>query len=442
MSSGVRAGVFSLALALLSPAVFPSPRHAAAQQPAVATGFTRASPEDVGMDGAALARLGETLDRYVEAGRLSGGVLLIARSGRIVWHDAFGMRDREASAPMTPDVIFRIASQTKALVSVAVMMLQEEGALLISDDVGKYIPEFAHTTVAMTRAGGGYDIVDATRPITIRDLLTHTAGIGYGNGAARDLWREAGIQGWYFGHLDEPIGTTVARMAALPFDAQPGSAYVYGYSTDILGALIERVSGMPLDDFLRTRIFDPLGMRDTQFYLDPSERHRLAAVYSVTEAGALVRAPEGAGMEAQGQYVDGPRRSLSGGAGLLSTADDYGRFLQMLLNGGELEGAQLLSPKTVELMTVNHVGDLYPWQAGAGFGLGFEVVTDLGARGEPGSIGEYGWGGAYHSSYWVDPVEDLVVVYFTQVVPATGLDDFGKVRAGIYAAIERSLGNR
>jgi CubicO group peptidase (beta-lactamase class C family) len=217
---------------------------------------------------------------------------------------------------------------------------------------------------------------------------------------------------------------------------------VYGYSTDILGALIERVSGMPLDDFLRTRIFEPLGMRDTQFYLDPSERHRLAAVYSVTEAGALVRAPEGAGMEAQGQYVDGPRRSLSGGAGLLSTATDYGRFLQMLLNGGELNGARVLAPKTVELMTVNHVGALYPWQAGTGFGLGFDVVTDLGARGEPGSPGVYGWGGAYHSTYWVDPVEDLVVVYFTQVVPATGLDDFGKVRAGIYAAIERSWGNR
>lgn len=400
-----------------------------------AQGLPAAEPADVGMSATALERLGATLDGAVDAGRLPGGVLLVARDGRVVWYDAFGMRDREARALMREDAIFRIASQTKALISVGVMMLQEEGALLITDPVSEYLPAFAHTTVAIARDSGGYDVVDATRPITIRDLLTHTAGIGYGGGVASDQWEAAGITGWYFAHRSEPIGATVARMAELPFDAQPGESFVYGYSTDILGALIERVSGQPLNVFVRERITAPLRMTDTRFYLDPAERDRLAVVYSVAENGTLERAPDVSAMVGQGGYIDGPRTSFSGGAGLLSTAADYARFLQMLLNGGELDGVRLLSRKTIELMTTNHIGDIYPWGPGRGFGLGFEVVDDLGARGLPGSVGEFGWGGAYHSSYWVDPQEDLIVVYLTQVLPATGLDDFGKVRAGVYGAI-------
>ncbi len=403
-----------------------------------AQGLPRAEPADVGMSAPVLARLDSLLDAEVDSGALPGGVLLVAREGRVVLHEPFGLRDREAQDPMRADAIFRIASQSKALISVGVMMLQEEGALLITDPVGDYLPAFAHTTVAVARDGGGYDVVDATRPITIRDLLTHTAGIGYGGGIAADQWEAAGIQGWYFAHRNEPIAATIARMAALPFDAQPGETFVYGYSTDILGALIERVSGRPLDVFLRERITGPLRMTDTHFYLDPVQRDRLAVVYSVTEDGALARAPDVSAMVGQGAYVDGPRTSFSGGAGLLSTAQDYARFLQMLLNGGALDGVRLLSPKTVELMTVDHVGERYPWEPGTGFGLGFSVLEDLGARGLPGSIGEYGWGGAYHSSYWVDPAERLVVVYLTQVLPATGLTDFEMVRAGVYAAIEES----
>ncbi|HEY8470037.1 MAG TPA: serine hydrolase domain-containing protein [Longimicrobiales bacterium] len=402
--------------------------------PALAQDLPRATPEEVGLSSARLERLTATFRRYVEEERLAGAVILIARKGKVPYFEAFGYRDREAGAPMTTDAIFRIASQTKAIVSVAVMMLQEEGALLITDPVGKYLPEFRNTTVAVAREGGGYDVVPAKRPIAIRDLLTHTAGIGYGGGIARDRWAEAGIQGWYFADRDEPIAETVKRMAALPFDAQPGERFVYGYSTDILGVLVERVSGVPLDEFLRTRIFEPLKMRDTHFYLPPAKRGRLAVVYSATEAGGLERAPDPGGMVGQGAYVDGPRKSFSGGAGLVSTARDYARFLQMLLNGGELDGVRLLSRKTVELMTADHIGELYG-RPGEGFGLGFSVVKDLGARGLPGSVGEYGWGGAYHSVYWVDPREELVVVYLTQLIPARALDDHAKLRALVYQAI-------
>jgi CubicO group peptidase (beta-lactamase class C family) len=394
----------------------------------------RVRPESVGLSSERLKRLSEALDGYVKDGRLSGGVALVARRGKVAYVEAFGQRDIEAKAPMREDSVFRIASQTKALVSVGVMMLQEEGRLLINDPVGKYLPEFRETTVAVPKQGGGYDVVKAKRQITIRDLLTHTAGVGYGGGVARDRWEAAKITGWYFADREEPVGATVSRMAALPFDAQPGERWVYGYSTDILGALVERVSGRTLEEFLRARIFEPLGMRDTHFYLPESKADRFAVVYSAKESGGLERAPEPGGMVGQGAYLKGPRKSFSGGAGLLSTAQDYARFLSMLLNGGELDGRRLLSRKSVELMTVDHI-EGKPFRDGQGFGLGFVVVKDLGARGWPGSVGEYGWGGAYHSTYWVDPKEQLVVVYFTQLIPARGLDDHDKLRALVYQAI-------
>jgi CubicO group peptidase (beta-lactamase class C family) len=404
-------------------------------QPVDGQGLPRTRPEDVGMSTERLARLDSVFRRYTAEDRLPGAVVLVARQGRTAYLESFGALDREAGSPMREDAIFRIASQTKAVVSVAVMMLQEEGRLVITDPVGRYLPAFSKTTVAVPAEGGGYDVVDARRPIRIRDLLTHTAGVGYGSGPAADRWEEAGIQGWYFADRDEPIGATIERMTALPFDAQPGERFVYGYSTDILGALVEEVSGVPLDAFLRTRIFEPLGMYDTSFFLDPANHGRLASVYSATADG-LERAPDPGGMVGQGAYVTGPRRNFSGGAGLLSTATDYARFLQMLLNGGELDGQRILSPKTVQLMTVDHIGDRYG-QPGVGFGLGFSVVEDVGARGIPGSVGEFGWGGAYHSTYWVDPEERLVVVYFTQVIPAGAIDDHAKLRALVYQAILR-----
>ena len=330
--------------------------------------------------------------------------------------------------------MFRIASQTKAIVSTAIMILQEEGKLLIQDPLSRFIPEFKKTTVAVPK-GDGYEILPAKREITLRDLLTHTAGIGYGGGVAADLWKKANIQGWYFADRDEPIGETVKRMAALPMDAQPGEAFVYGYSTDILGVVVEKASGMPLDQFLKTKIFDPLGMTDTHFFLPKEKSKRLATVYTPTEGQTLKPAPSKGTMESQGQYVDGPRKNFSGGAGLVSTARDYYLFLKMIANGGQLEGKRILSSRTVDLMIVDHLHEDVNYGEGLGFGLGFEVVQDLGQRGRPGSVGEFRWGGAYGSTYWVDPAEEMIVVYFTQLRPSSIVPDQAMLRVLIYQAL-------
>ncbi len=402
---------------------------------------TTAAAQDstvAGLSSERLQRLDSFFETYTERGDLPGTVTLVLKDGEVAYQGVHGWRDIESQSPMTGDTIFRIASQTKAIVSVAAMVLQEEGRLLIGDPVGRYLPEFNKTTVAVANEDGGYEVVPANRKVTVRDLLMHTSGVGYGYGIAADAWADAGIQGWYFADREEPIRETVRRMAALPFEAQPGEAWVYGYSTDILGAVVEAASGQSLDAFVRERILEPLDMTDTHFYLPADKTDRLATVYARTDDGSLARSPDESNMTGQGGYVEGPRTSFSAGAGLLSTARDYGRFLQMLLNGGELDGERVLSRKSVQLMTVNHLAspDLFPWQPGTGFGLGFSVTTDVGVRGVPGSLGEYGWGGAYHSNYWVDPAEGLVVVYFTQVIPAGNLDDHAKLRALIYQALE------
>jgi CubicO group peptidase (beta-lactamase class C family) len=393
-----------------------------------------ASPDSVGLSAERLERLSAALQAYVDHGQLAGSVTLVARRGRIAYFEAFGNRDREASSPMRTDAIFRIASQSKAIVSVAAMTFVEEGKLLLTDPVGKYLPEFMETKVAVAQEGAtAYDVVKARRPITVRDLLTHTSGFGYGAGVGGDLWAAAGQTGYYFAHRDETIRDSVRRIASLPAHAQPGTRWVYGYSTDILGALVEVVAAKPLDQVLRERIFEPLAMRDTEFYLTRGKEARLTAVYS-RNGTALARAPTPGDAVGQGHYVEGPRKSFSGGAGLLSTATDYARFLQMMLNGGELDGRRVLSRKSVELMTTSNLGDV-DYDAGQGFGLGFYVVEDVGERGSHGSVGEFGWRGAYHTTYWVDPREELVVVHLTQLVPAGDVDDQAKVRTLVYQAI-------
>ena len=391
----------------------------------------KARPETVGLSTERLARIGEVVQEYVDEGRLGGAVSLVARNGKVAYLQSFGRLDPASGAAMPTDAVFRIASQTKAVTSVAVMILFEEGKILLGDPVSKYIPEFEKTTVAVpdtAKKGPGYKIVPAKRPVTIRDLLTHTAGISYGEGPASDLYKAAGLQGWFLADRPEPVGAYIKKLAKLPFDAQPGEKWVYGYNTDILGYLVEVVSGLSLADFIRTRVTDPLGMVDTCFFLPEEKIGRLAAVYGIGQNGKaeLVSDPR------ENAYVKGPRACYAGGAGLLATAEDYARFLLMLQSGGEWGGVHILSPKSVELMTVNHVGPLYGSQ---GFGLGFWVTKELGQNGDPGSVGAFGWGGAYHTSYWVDPAEKLVAVFMTQLMPATGSDVHGKFKALVYQSI-------
>lgn len=383
-------------------------RHGAGEQVAAAT---QISPER-------LAAIDALMKQYVDENLIAGAVALILQNGKPVYQHAAGWSDKEAGTRMANDTIFRIASQTKALTSVAILQLQEQGKLTVTDPVSKYIPEFAQTTVVAKNPPGASP-VPAARPITLRDLLTHTAGISYGREpeieqqyAAKALGPAAG-NGWYTADKNEATCTTMARLASLPFLEQPGSTFVYGYNTDILGCVVERASGMPLDEYFRTRITKPLGMKDTNFFLPKDQRSRLAAVYSTGPKGAIVRAPNDA--TGQGHYVDGPRKNFAGGAGLLSTANDYARFLEMIRNGGVLDGVRILSPRSVALMTTNQIGDLHK-RDGMGFGFGFETVESYGASGME-APGAFGWGGAYGSNYRVDATSGLVVVLMIQLMP-------------------------
>ncbi|MFN7929915.1 MAG: serine hydrolase domain-containing protein [Blastocatellia bacterium] len=386
------------------------------------------------VNGARIARLDGALQEYVDKNQLAGIVALVLQDGKPVYERAFGWADKEANRKMTTDTIFRIASQTKAITSTAVLILMEEGKLSVDDPVSRFIPTFRNTTVAVKK-DSGVEIVPAKRQITIRDLLTHTAGISYGTQPevaalyeAKGLGPAAGM-GWYTADKDEPVGVTMERLGTLPFVAQPGEAYVYGYNTDILGAIVEKASGMPLDQFIRERITKPLGMKDTQFFLPATERNRLAAVYG-SKDGVAVRAAEGS--KGQGHYVEGPRKSFAGGAGLLSTAKDYARFLEMTRNGGTLDGVRILSPRTVMLMRTNQSGTLHS-QTGLGFGFGFQTTDRYGANGMDG-VGAYGWGGAYGTNYRVDPESRLTLVLMIQQMP-NGTDIQRKFPALVYQSL-------
>jgi CubicO group peptidase (beta-lactamase class C family) len=402
-----------------------------------AQGLPAGRPASLGFSVERLARIDTLLQSYVDQGRTPGVVALIIRRGQVAWRGAFGLADREATRAMSPDALFRVASQTKAVTSVAAMILVEDGRLRLGDRVSRFIPNFDSMRVAVTTDSGRV-LVPASDRITIRDLLTQTAGLSYGTESLiQDDYRAAGLgpaagYGWYLADKAEPVCTTMDRLGTLPLAAQPEEVWIYGYASDVLGCVVERASGMPLDRFFRERIFAPLGMHDSWFFPPDSVGRRLTAVYSVTPDGGLVRAP--AGPMGQGDYLAGPRQNFSGGAGLVSTAGDYARFLQMLLNGGELDGARILSAATVSLMTRDQVGARYPYP-GLGFGLGFEVLEDPGLAGEYGSVGRFGWGGAYATNYWVDPTEELVVVLMQQLLPARGLDLSSKFRTMVYAAL-------
>ena len=388
-----------------------------AQAPARSTASSTGTAAS-GVSTERLARIDAMLQSYVDRRLLPGVVALVLRDGRPVYQKAVGWADKEAGRPMRMDTLFRIASQSKAITSVAALTLVEEGKLSLSDQVGTYIPSFVRTMVAV-REGNETRLVMAKRPITIRDLLTHTAGISYGiephianEYAAKGLGPSAGA-GWYFADKNETTCDAIERLGTLPFVAQPGEAWVYGYNTDVLGCVIERVAGKSLDRVIAERVTGPLGMTDTRFFVSPDQKDRLATVYASGPDGRAVRAPEGG--RGQGAYVDGPRKAFSGGAGLVSTARDYGRFLEMIRGGGTLDGVQILSPRSVALMHTNQVGTLHS-PNGLGFGLGFETTDRYGANGMD-DVGSYGWAGAYGTIYRINPQEKLAIMMMVQLLP-------------------------
>ena len=370
-------------------------------------------PGQAGMSAERLERLSKAMQGYIDRGQVAGAVTLIARHGQVVHFEARGLMDIAAKTPMRKDSIFRIASMTKPITSVAVMMLFEEGRFQLTDPVSKFIPEFKNPMVRVIHSPGsnreGTGLVPANREITIRDLLTHTAGFATGTSvAAAADYLEFQRQR----RPEETVGDVVKRLAKLPLNFHPGTAWEYGPATDVLGYLVEVVSGKPFDQFLAEKIFAPLGMRDTSFYVPDGKLERLATAYQPVEGGGIraISKPE----ESRGSKV-----YFSGAGGLFSTAEDYSRFSQMLLNGGSYNDARLLSRKTIELMTENHIGDLALWPdlAGYRFGLGFRVLKDVGASGYLGSVGSYGWGGAYGSYLWIDPKEDMFGVLMVQLRP-------------------------
>jgi CubicO group peptidase (beta-lactamase class C family) len=374
-----------------------------------------------------LKRLDAAIDEQIVRQQLAGGVMAVLRDGKPVVFKAYGQQDIENARPMRTDTIFRIASMTKALTSVAAMILYEEGRFLLKDPVAKYLPAFANMQVALP--GGGTE--KARRQITIHDLLTHTSGMSYGGGPAKAAYDAAGMKDWYLVGHDETLAAWTDRLAALPLQGQPGDAFIYGYATDVLGRLVEVVSGQPLDRFIKARITDPLRMPDTSFFLPPGKVDRLANVYGL-EGGQLKLMET----SARSDFVNGRAKLLSGGAGMLSTAGDYTRFLQMLLNKGELDGVRILAPKTVALMTSDHLGPKSGGDAD-GYGLGFWVNVRAGGFKELGSEGAFGWGSAYFPQYTVDPKERLVILFMTQLRPAGNSTLHLRVRTLTYQALMR-----
>lgn len=392
-------------------------------------------PAAAGFDPERLKRLDAVIDTEIQGGRLAGAVMIVKRDGQDVVLKAYGRQDVEGAVPMKTDAIFRIASMSKAATTIAALMLYEEGRFMLNDPVSKFIPEYARSVVAVPPPPGSpadvkYVTVPAKRAITIHDLMTHTAGLTYGDMLAIDDYKKAKLYGWYLMDHDETIGDAMKRLATLPLSAQPGEAFNYGYGTDLLGYLVEVVSGQPLDKFLEERVFKPLKMNDTSFYLPAGKESRLAVVYGL-ENGKLVREED----SAKTDFIHGPRKLFSGGAGLLSTAADYGRLLQMLLNNGELDGVRLLSPRTVELMHKNHTGDLFMWDTKS-FGLGFWVNDNPGKYGELVGEGAYGWGSAYFPQYFVDPKERMVAVLMTQLKPAGNSNLNQRFKVTIYQALK------
>ncbi len=381
--------------------------------PAAATadespGLPTAIPELVGMSKERLHRVNDAVQRYIDEGKLAGAVTRGARKGHVVHFEAQGLMDIESKKPMRKDTLFRMASTTKPVTAVAVLMLMEEGKLRLNDPVSRFIPEFKTMKVAVPKAGSqDIDLVPAEREITLHDLLTHTSGLGSGGAGAKAMMKV--MQG---GKPTDTLADAIPRWAAVPLDFQPGTQWRYsgGAAFDILGRVVEIASGLTFDQFLRQRLFEPLGMKDTFFAVPDDRRERLATIYRGTPKG-LEKLP-------LPTFFNRPNY-FSGAGGLTSTAADFARFAQMLLGGGQLNGRRLLGPRTVELMGSNHVGTLFSGQLGRpqkgiGFGFGVEVVQDAVQAGWQRSNGSFGWDGAFGTIFWVDPKEKMIAVLMIQ----------------------------
>jgi CubicO group peptidase (beta-lactamase class C family) len=414
--------VVLLGLPALAQAPASAPARPTAAVPAAAT------PQSVGVDPARLERLHRGMQAFVDRHEAGGIVTLIAREGKVVDVHASGFQDVESRTPMRADSLFRIASMTKPVTSVAVMMLYEEGKLLLTDPVSKFIPAFKGQRVQASASEGTADPAPVRREATIRDLLSHRSGLTYGflnGGPVGTAYRQNGVPDG-LATTTLTLAQAIDALAAQALVSQPGAAFNYSLSTDVLGRVVEVVSGQSLDVFFRERIFTPLGMTDTGFDVPAAKWPRLATVYSPDGASGIrpMKDPETFGNTVMSPIAgyQAPKTYFSGGAGLVSTAQDYGRFAQMLLNGGSMNGARLLSPKTIELMTTSHTSDIQGGGligAGAQFGLGFRVVTDVGATQTLGSPGTYGWSGIYGTVFWVDPKEKLVAIMLVQRYPGS-----------------------
>ena len=413
-------------------------------------GLPVAKPAEVGLSAERLGRIAPIIQGYVDQNKIAGAVTLIARNGKVAYLKVYGMRDIEAKKPMTVDTMFRIASMTKPITSVAVMMLQEEGKLLLNDPISKYIPEFKNPQVLVPpkEESGEYTTVPAKREITIRQLLSHTSGLTYtfwGKKPWSEIYQKAGISDGLI-QTEGTIGDKVKILAGLPLMFHPAEGWEYGLSIDVLGYLVEVVSGKTLEQFFQERIFKPLRMKDTHFFMPESKIPRLASLYTPDPQGGLKK------VEGQAKVGDlvyssdfqyrGPRTYFSGGAGLVSTVSDYARFAQMMLNGGELDGTRLLSRKTVEEMTINNIGDLYVYPrfrlvAGDKFGLGFCIRTEKGQYDLIESLGTYCWAGIFYTRFLIDPKEKLMSLILTQLYPYANLTLQEQFRVLTYQAIAK-----
>jgi CubicO group peptidase (beta-lactamase class C family) len=392
-------------------------------------------PESVGLSSERLERVNSVMQSYVDQGVFAGISTLVARKGKVAHLETFGWQDLQTKKPITEDTIFRIYSMTKPITSAAVMVLCEEGRLRVSDPVSRHVPEFKDRKVMVMREGG-FDLVPAAREVTIHDLLTHTSGLCYPSEEQTPLDE---IYRKLFGHMDKVVEPVLEKwMLAfiktdVPLAFHPGTAWRYGLSIDVLGYIVQVVSGRPLNEFLKERIFAQLGMIDTDFWVPPEKVARFVSMYGPSKEDGLKVIPS-----PDGKDYTKPDRVLSGGGGLVSTLGDYFRFGQMLLNGGEFDGKRLLGRKTVEWMVQNHlpVGMHPNDEAWNGFGLGGAVLINPGLSPRPGSVGKFGWGGAANTEWWIDPAEELNCILMLQYMPGFTIpivEDFNQL---VYAALE------